>query len=132
MPVVDASVWVAALYNEDKFHREAQNIIDDLITSGDVISVPTLVFVEVAGVLKRLTQNVKTVEQAIVRMKKMELDVWELDSEEMEPKATDIAAHYGVRGADACYIAVARLTSSVLFTFDKKQKEAYEEVAKSF
>ena len=45
---------------------------------------------------------------------------------ELEPIATEIAIKHSVKGADAYYLAVAKMTKSHLYTFDKQQKDAFD------
>ena len=125
MAVVDASVWVARFCKSDKFHEQAKNIFEFLDRSEETISIPVIAFTEVAGVIKRTTKDNGAASAAIYEMKEMEMKVF-TDFDKLEPLATDIAIKYSVKGMDACYLAVAELTKSKLYTFDQQQKEAFE------
>ena len=59
----------------------------------------------------------------------MELKVF-ANFDKLEPIATDIAIQHSIKGADAYYLAVAKLTRSELYTFDQQQEEAFEEISK--
>ena len=125
MAVVDASVWVSLLKKDDKFHEQAKNIIRTLILNQEKISVPAIAFTEVAGVIKRTTKDGDAARNAVDLMKEMAPEVV-TDFGKLEPIATEIAVSHGARGADAYYLAVAEITKSNLYTFDKQQTEAFE------
>jgi len=131
MAVVDASVWVARFSKSDKFHEQAKNIFESLDLNEDVISLPVIVFTEVAGAIKRTTDDNGIASAAVYEMKEMELEVM-ANFDKLEPIATDIAIKYSVRGADAYYLAVAKLTRSKLYTFDRQQEEAFEALSKTW
>ena len=127
MAVVDASVWVSLFKENDQFHRQAKNIIQSLILNRERIYVPAIVFTEVAGVIKRTTNENDAARNAVHSMKKMSPEVV-VDFGQMESIATEIAINHSQRGADACYLAVAKMTRSDLYTFDKQQAEAFEAI----
>jgi predicted nucleic acid-binding protein len=127
MVVIDASVWVALFRENDKFSEQAGNIIRTLALEQEKICISAIAFAEVAGVMKRITKNRNTAIEAVFNMKEMDPLVV-VNFVELEPLATEIAFDYGVRGADAYYLAVAKLTKSKLYTFDQQQKEAFEAI----
>ena len=131
MAVVDASVWVSIFKKNDEFHEQAKNIIQKLISNHESICIPAIAFSEVAGVIKRTTQDSDTARYAVLYMKDMAPEIL-VNFGELEPIATKIAINYSVRGADAYYLAVAEITKSNLHTFDKQQKEAFEEIRKTW
>jgi predicted nucleic acid-binding protein len=57
MAVIDASVWVSLLKENDKFHDKATVIVKSLITKNERISIPAIALTEVAGVIKRTTHD---------------------------------------------------------------------------
>ena len=68
---------------------------------------------------------------AVRCMKNMVHEVF-INTAELEPVATEIAISQSVRGADACYLAVAKLKKSKLYTFDAQQKEAFEAISQNW
>jgi len=130
MAVIDASVWIAWFKGGDKFQEQAKNIIQTLISNQERISIPAIAFTEVAGVIRRTT-NSDTAREAVHFMKEMEPDVF-VDFAELEPLATETAINHRVRGADAYYLAVAEITRSNLYSFDKLQKEAFDAMSKTW
>ena len=131
MAVVDASVWVSIFKKNDEFHAQAINIIQTLISNQESICIPAIAFSEVAGVIKRTTQDSDTARNAVLYMKDMAPEIL-VNFGELEPIATKIAINYSIRGADAYYLAVAEIKKSNLYTFDKQQKEAFEEIRKTW
>ena len=135
MAVIDASVWVSFSKEDDLFHEQAKDIIFSLIANHEGISIPAIAFTEVAGAVKRRWKNKNAAVakdiamNAVRKMKEMATEVL-TNLDELEPLATEIAAHYGIKGADACYLAVAEITGANLVTFDKEQEKAFEEMCK--
>ena len=128
MAVIDASVWIAWFRGDDKFHSQAKQIIQSVISSQEKISIPVIAFTEVGGVVKRTTQNMDDAWDAIRCMKKMKPEVF-ADFGKLEPIATKIAINHSIRGADAYYVVVAEITRTKLFTFDKLQKDAFDAIS---
>ena len=106
MTVIDASVWVSFLKEDDTFHELADNILQSLVENQERISIPAIAFSEVAGAIRRREKNKGAAKDAALnavrKMRKMELEVL-ANFDELEPVATEIAAHYSIKGADACY-----------------------------
>ena len=131
MVVIDASVWVARSNMNDKFHEQAKSIFESLDLNGGAICIPAIAFTEVAGAIKRITKDDHLAWGTVYDMKEMELEVY-ANFDKLEPLATEIAINYGVRGADAYYLAVAKLTQSKLYTFDEQQGEAFDAMSKTW
>ena len=129
MAVVDASVWIARFKEDDVFHEQAQHIIRTLVSNRAKISLPAIAFTEVAGAIKRITRDNDFARGAVLFMKDLGPEIF-ADFSELEPIATEIAINYSIRGADTYYLAVAKITQSKLYTFDKQQKEAFEAMSK--
>ena len=130
MVVIDASVWVSLFKTDDMFHGKADHIIQSLLTDREKISIPIIAFTEVAGVIRRSTKNHEAAENAVLDMEGMVAEIL-VNFIELEPVATRIAINYGIKGADAYYLAAAEITGSNLVTFDKEQQKAFEELRKT-
>jgi predicted nucleic acid-binding protein len=130
MAVIDASVWIARYKTDDKFHEQAKHIIQSL-NSNQRISIPAIAFTEVAGAIKRTSKNNDDAWNAVLCMKDLEPEIF-VNFDKLEPIATEIAIKYCMRGADACYLAVAEMTKSHLYTFDKQQQEAFDTMSKTW
>jgi len=131
MVVIDASVWVSRLKTDDKFHEHAKNIFASLATSEETICIPATAFTEVAGVIKRTMKDDNVASGAVYYMKNMKLNVF-ANFDKLETIATNIAIKYSVKGMDAYYLAVAELTRSKLYTFDKQQEDTFEAMSKAW
>ena len=129
MAVVDASVWIALFRKDDKFREQAKHIIQ--IAKHERISIPAIVFTEVAGVMKRTTKDFNIARGAVFFMKDTEPEVF-VNFDKLEPMATEIAIKYSIKGADAYYLAVAKITKSNLYTFDKQQQDAFDAMSKTW
>ena len=128
MAVVDASVWIAWFKKSDAFREQAKHIIQSLISKQERIYIPAIALTEMAGAIKRTTKNNDEARNAILCMKDLNPKIV-VDFEELEPIATRIAITYGIKGADAYYLAVAETTRSKLYTFDKQQQEAFDAIS---
>ena len=131
MIVVDASVWVSFINEDDKFHDKANHIIDSIVSTKEEIVIPAIALTEVAGVIKRITQDQEAAFDAVRLIESMNPKIL-VDFGELEPIATQIAINYSIRGADAYYLAVAVFTKSRLYTFDQLQEKAFEEISKTW
>ena len=131
MAVVDASVWIAGFREGDAFHEQAQHIIQSLIMGQEKMSMPAIAFTEVAGAITRITKNNNAGWKAVLDMKDLEPEVF-VHFGELEPIATEIAINHSIKGADAYYLAVAKITRSNLYTFDKQQQEAFDTISKTW
>ena len=131
MVVIDASVWISLFKRDDMFRGQANQIIQTLVADCEEISIPVIALTEVAGVMKRSTRKNNTAMKAVQEMQSMASEIL-VNFSELEPVATRIAINYGIKGADAYYLAVAEITGSNLITFDKEQQKAFEEMSKTW
>jgi predicted nucleic acid-binding protein len=131
MVVIDASVWIAWFKEDDKFLEQADQIIQSVLSKRERICLPAIAFTEVAGVIKRISKDNNAARRAVLVMKDAEPEVF-VHFDKLEPVATEIAIKYGTKGADAYYLAVAEITKSHLYTFDKQQEDAFEAISKNW
>ena len=131
MVVIDASVWVSRFKENDAFHEQAQHIIRTLVSNQEKNSLPAIVFMEVTGAIKRASKDNDFARGAILFMKEMGPEIF-VNFSELEPIATEIAINHNIRGADAYYLAVAKMTKSNLYTFDKQQKESFDVMSRTW
>lgn len=120
MAVVDASIWVAAFHEKDKFNKIAFGFLENLVALGDPIRVPAIVYAEVAGAIRRRTKNLHITNKVLAKMHALDLDIREIDTD-FARSAADIAAHLEMRGADSFYVALAKEFGEALYTFDDEQ-----------
>ena len=131
MAVIDASVWIAWFKKDDKFLEQAEQIIQSVLSNKERVRLPAIAFTEVAGVIKRISKDSNVARRAVLFMKDTEPEVF-ADFGILEPVATEIAINHSLKGADACYLAVAQITRSTLYTFDDQQKEAFDTMSKAW
>jgi len=121
--VVDASVWVALHHRGDRFHSRCAEWLERLLIEGGPLVAPTLLEVEAAAALRRLTGVQQLVEEVLARSSaRAFLELVPLTP----PRAHRVAAlaiSTGVRGADAVYLELARERNDVLVTLDRRQLE---------
>lgn len=124
MAVVDASVWVALCHGGDRHHKTSAAAIRELLANGERLSAPTLLKVEVAAALRRLTGDSRLVRTALAETDRFAelgwIDFFEL-THERSLRAAEIAAKTGVRGADAVYLELAAQRGETLITWDRQQ-----------
>lgn len=121
MFVVDASVWIAGFWPEDRHHNESRSWLTEVISRGEKTLSPAVVLAEIAGPIARLSgdsaRSLQIVED-IVRLPGFELAVV---TEELAVASAQVAADLRLKGADAIYVAVAIERSVPLITFDNEQ-----------
>ncbi|MGQ0605126.1 MAG: type II toxin-antitoxin system VapC family toxin [Anaerolineales bacterium] len=119
--VVDASVWVSRLVPEDAHHALSRTWLMAQLRAGDPIIVPALVLSEITGAISRrlgdpgVARQALSVVQSIPTLRVVDLDV------RLAQSAAELAADYGLRGADAVYVALAKAIHLPLTTLDQEQ-----------
>jgi len=126
--VVDASVWVARLIEDDEFHIITKDWMGTQRAQETVFISPALLLAEVGGVITRRTGKSTLGLKAIQQLEKLP-DVRIVDLEKpLMDEASRIAAKYGLGGADSIYVAVAAALKIPLVTFDIDQQEKAAQV----
>ena len=108
MAVVDASVWVSALHEKDRFHAKARDFLERLYRSKTFIRIPAIAPAEVASSIRRATSQPRLAREAVEQMYGMEPEIWVID-ELAAREAAGIASRLAVRGADSFYLWYLRL-----------------------
>lgn len=121
--VVDASVWVARLIDQDTFHSISRQWLDEQRSNGVRFLAPTLLLVEVAAAISRRTGDSHLAERSVGALDNLpDLRLVDMDRNVLQV-AVHVGADLGVRGADAFYIAIAQPLSLPLATLDFDQRE---------
>ena len=123
MAVVDASVIVAAVINDNPFHEACRSWLDALINLEQSFSAPSILLNEVAAPLSRgfaQQEFAKEIIQEFVLAPYAKLVPVSIP---LARRAAVIAADYKIRGCDAVYVALAEVLDEELITLDKQQSD---------
>jgi predicted nucleic acid-binding protein len=130
VPVVDASVWVSLCHAGDRHHAGCSRWLESVLVAGGDLVAPTLLQVEVAAAIRRLTGDEELALSAVATT--AESNVLRLESltDRRSRHAAEIARLTAVRGADAVYLQLAAERGEVLVTLDRQQLERGSTVAR--
>lgn len=118
MTVVDASVWVSALSQREPNHEASRRWLAAESASG--LTIPALALAETAGAVARRTGSADDGRTAARMLRATPgLRLVSIDAE-VGREAAEIAAEHRLRGADAVYVAVARLLALPLATLERE------------
>jgi len=115
---IDASVWVNAYSPAEPGQAASLALLTTLLSVGTKIVVPTLLPVEVAGVIARTRGNPDLAEQMAAALRALPSLQWVPLDDLLAERATQLAARHRLRGADAVYAAVAWLHGCDLVSLD--------------
>src|SRR5436189_5292441 len=119
--VIDASVWVSRLLPTDANHQRAIAWVDNHIMNGGSFAAPLILVIEIAASVSRNTGNPLDARIAVRQLYLLpNMQLLAMD-QPLVNESTDLAADYGLRGADAMYVAVAKRLGVSLVTFDGYQ-----------
>lgn len=130
--IVDASIWVASVLNEDAHHEVSLAFMHRFVKERQIATVPLLVWAEIAGAVARRTgdtdRGMKVAELIATQVwvRGMPLDT-SLASESMR-----LAARLRLRGADAVYVALSAKCREPLITLDEEMLERGRGVVEAF
>ena len=132
MIVVDASVWLSSLIEQDANHRSTIRWQNSWPVDGFEIHVPGIAIVEIGGGVARRTNSdaagyhavQAVIDHPSVRVQEM--------TTELIMKSAALAIELRLRGADSTYVALANLMNAPLVTWDREQRERASRVISSF
>jgi predicted nucleic acid-binding protein len=131
MMLVDASVWVARLLPADVHHTRCKTWMAEQVQAGEAFASPELLLPELAGAIARRTGSPALAKRTLaVILQIPELRLLKMQGE-LVSTAAQLAAEYGLRGADAFYSAAAAQLSIPLVTLDTDQHERTSKFANS-
>jgi predicted nucleic acid-binding protein len=124
--VVDASVFVSRMLRSDAHHAPTLEWFSGREEFSGFFIVPALMPAEVAGAVARRINDGPRARHAVDRLMRLPtLRVVALDRK-LGEHAADLAASLGLRGADATYVALARILKVPLVTWDAEQSRRAE------
>ncbi|HZG66209.1 MAG TPA: type II toxin-antitoxin system VapC family toxin, partial [Herpetosiphonaceae bacterium] len=121
--VLDASVVVSALWVRDERHEVSRAWLAGYLASGALLLAPSLILIEVAGVVARRTGDTVLGEEATAYFESIPvLELVDFDRQQSRLSAR-LAAELRLRGADTTTVALALERGVPLITWDKEQIE---------
>lgn len=120
MFTVDASVWVNAHSPAEAGQPESQALLDALLARAIPIYAPTLLSVEVAGVIARTRGDAVLARDMSDALRALPSVIWIALDTVLAERAADLAAQQRLRGADAVYAAVALGYGCELISLDRE------------
>ena len=123
MYTLDANIFVRDLDPRHPDHNICRDLLKRIHTTATPIIVPLLLLVEVGGAISREFRDPMRGRLAIMVLREFPNTTFVVLDDRLAQDAADIAADYGIREADAVYVAVARHSSCTLVTIDREQRE---------
>jgi predicted nucleic acid-binding protein len=120
--VVDASIWVARLVPQDRFHLAVHTWMDACRLAETEFLAPALLLAEVAGAISHRSGDARLAALAVEHLEHLPgLRLVEMDRLLLD-EAAHLAAELGLRGADSTYVSVASRLNIPLATLDDDQR----------
>ncbi len=125
MLTVDANVWVADQQTTEPDHMESREFLDALEGGALRVHLPWLAVAEVAGAVARKTRDASLALRVGIKLRTVPLLEFHGLDEALANDASALAARCFLRGSDAVYAALAKLTGSALITLDAELRHCY-------
>jgi len=126
---IDACVWLAALSPAEHEHATCAELLQSVIAQRIRVHQPTLFLVEVCATIARRTGD-RTLAVATGDMiVGTPLLVLHALDDARAADAAEVVARCALRGADAVYVATARLAAATLITLDREVLTRASQVA---
>lgn len=117
MLLLDASVWIAAVDSEDRYHTAARALVLDPARPLGALDLTLYEIANVIGVVKRRREIATRISQTL--LKRSEGALARVD-EALTEHATALAAEHRLTAYDAAYVAAARMHEWRLVSTDLK------------
>ncbi|HZU66878.1 MAG TPA: type II toxin-antitoxin system VapC family toxin [Ktedonobacteraceae bacterium] len=118
--VVDASVWVSLLRDEDINHIPSRLWLEQYIAINGAMTSPTFLLIEVAAAISRQTGQAELAKKALEELKGNTVQFVAIDDNLIQ-SAIDVATNMQLRAGDTIYVALARQLNLPLISWDKEQ-----------
>ena len=132
MIVIDASVWVSQLIEQDVHFTASRRFLVRVVNDGEGIAAPGLLLAEVAGAVVRRTGQAALGHRAAAHIAATPGMRLLPGQPQLALAAARLAADLQLRGPDATTVAVAQQLNIALVTWDKEQLERAAGVIKTF
>jgi predicted nucleic acid-binding protein len=121
--VIDASVYVALINEQETAHASSWAWFQQASSAGEPIFAPVILLAEVAAALGRGVGDPALAHRVVQQL--LHSGIIELVpvTTAMAERAVTIAAEHRIRGCDAIYIALAEQLDVELVTLDRQQLE---------
>jgi predicted nucleic acid-binding protein len=130
--VVDATVRVSRFMPHDVFHARSRRWLSTHAAAGGRTVAPLLLPAELAGAVSRRTGDPSLARRAVESLLRLSsLRLIPLDPQ-LGRAAAHLAADLGLRGADACYVALARELHLPMLTWDEDQRVRASQVVAAY
>lgn len=121
--VLDSNVLIAMFLQGDAHWQKSRFFLQQMMSGEYKTRISVLALPEVCGAVQRITQDnqisKKMLKSILLLISAGLLEVEELTFVRME-EATSVAINFGLKGADAVPVALAKETDSYLLTFDNE------------
>lgn len=121
MAIIDASVFMALLYQDEPGHIASRSWFGAVLMSGAVLSSPVIVVAEVAAAISRSKNDSARASQFVQLLAGGDLISLYPVTFGLVERAAEIAVNYKIRGCDAVYVALAEQLGEELMTLDSEQ-----------
>jgi predicted nucleic acid-binding protein len=123
MPIIDASVLVAAVRSEEAQHTAARAWLESALRDEAPLIAPAILLSEVGGAIGRSTGREDLAHRIIHAIETQQAIELAPITVTLASAAAHLAADLGLRGADAIYVALAVQSREVLVTLDRELVE---------
>ena len=132
--VIDSTILVSIFSDTDKFHKCGLDIFSKIIDKKIEAIIPTFAVPETCGMIGRVF------DKHLGAIVEDQLNTW-IDNGMLSAKeltldrmryATEDAIMFGLKGADAVFVSLAKETDAKLATFDKNLKDKIKRNIKLF
>ena len=120
---IDAGVIVRAFRRTEAGSTECVRFLDAVANSTQPVILPTLIGPEVAGAVRRASQNSELAATVVAQLETLPGVVFLPLDQILADEATSIASKAAMRGSDAVYVATARRFDAILVTLDTQQRD---------
>ena len=123
MFVIDASVYVSRLHQQEPHHVESVRLFDAVAARGMTVLCPEILVPEVSAAIARGLNDMVFAQRAAAHLRALPRHRFVVVDRTLSGLASRLAAECLLRGCDAIYAALAQQENSSLVTWDQQQRE---------